>query len=251
MILNRIIILFLMFLSLGAVAAERGTPMAEAGRAYQENRLEDAGKIYRQIVDAGGATGDVYYNLGNVAYRLGNLGEALQYYEKAIRLDPRDPDIRANLHFVRQKLAYGGANDRSGFSDLIFSLNSYVTLNEEVLILCLVAGLSFLTALLYLFFRQDVFKWGSVVFFALFFFVIFSFGIKYRDEAFLQKGVVTSPRAGLYPTFLEEEGAGVSLPEGTEVQVVTNQETGGVTWVQVVTAEGRKGWMKSAEVGKI
>ncbi len=52
-----------------------------------------------------------YYNTGNAKYRLGektgNIGlwrEAIEYYKRAIELDPDDEDAKYNLEFVERKI---------------------------------------------------------------------------------------------------------------------------------------------------
>ena len=44
---------------------------------------------------------DVHYNLGNAYARRGELGHAVLNYLRALRLRPRDTDVRANLRWVR------------------------------------------------------------------------------------------------------------------------------------------------------
>jgi len=45
-----------------------------------------------------------YYNLGNCFYRQGKLPEAVEYYKKALDLDPEDQDAKYNLEFVREEI---------------------------------------------------------------------------------------------------------------------------------------------------
>lgn len=45
-----------------------------------------------------------FYNLGNVAFKQGKLQEALEYYKKALELEPDDEDARHNLEFVRDEI---------------------------------------------------------------------------------------------------------------------------------------------------
>lgn len=251
MILNRFIFIILLMSGGKVLAADSEQTLGEAFKAYQENRLTDAQKLYLSIVDTGVASGDVIYDLGNVTYRLGHLGEALLYYEKAARLIPRDPDVRANLAFIRHKLATDGLVDRSSLFDLIFAVNSYVTLSESVILICILSSISFITAFIFMFFRQDVLKWSAMSFFSILLFFLISTGVKYRDEQVLKKGVVISGSALLTPTFLEREGEGFPLPEGTIVVLKGRQKSGEITWVQVVLPGGKTGWVPSSEVGSI
>jgi tetratricopeptide (TPR) repeat protein len=69
--------------------------------AYEEGRYADAVEAYRSLLRYDVRDATVEYNLGNAEFRAGNLGRAILHYERARRLDPLDPDIRANLEFAR------------------------------------------------------------------------------------------------------------------------------------------------------
>lgn len=45
-----------------------------------------------------------FYNLGNTAYRQGKLDEAIEWYQRALELNPDDEDAKFNLEFVREEL---------------------------------------------------------------------------------------------------------------------------------------------------
>jgi Ca-activated chloride channel family protein len=44
------------------------------------------------------------YNIGNAMYRQGKLEEAVDYYKKAIALEPEDKDAKQNLEFVLEEI---------------------------------------------------------------------------------------------------------------------------------------------------
>jgi hypothetical protein len=46
----------------------------------------------------------VHYNLGNALFKAGHLGGAILNYERALRLDPTDPEARENLGLAREKI---------------------------------------------------------------------------------------------------------------------------------------------------
>jgi len=47
----------------------------------QEEKFDEAVKLYNQIIDNGYEGAELYYNLGNAYFRLGKLGYAILYYE--------------------------------------------------------------------------------------------------------------------------------------------------------------------------
>lgn len=70
---------------------------AQANKAYQEGRFDDALVSYRQLAGSDGPSAEVYYNMGNAQYRLGQLGPAIASYERALQLDPALDEARDNL----------------------------------------------------------------------------------------------------------------------------------------------------------
>lgn len=78
-----------------------------AGTQYQMKNYEEAVKSYQ---DVAATARDVrleeqsLYNIGNCLYRQGKLEESLEYYKKALDLDPNDQDAKYNLEFVREEI---------------------------------------------------------------------------------------------------------------------------------------------------
>ena len=77
---------------------------AEANAEFEVGHYEEAIAIYEKLVGAGAVNADLYYNLANAHYKLGTLGYAVLNYERAIRLAPRDEDIRQNLKLITSLL---------------------------------------------------------------------------------------------------------------------------------------------------
>lgn len=75
--------------------------LAEGNRAYTGGDIDTALTRYQSAIAAGVNDAVLHYNLGNAQAREGHLGRAILWYLRAQRLAPRDPDIRANLAWVR------------------------------------------------------------------------------------------------------------------------------------------------------
>lgn len=96
------------------VAVAATVPLPAAGQAelfvrgnqlYQDGAYSAAIEAYESVRDAGWESRDLYYNLGNAYFKAGRLGRAILSWERARELDPRDPDIRANLELARSLTA--------------------------------------------------------------------------------------------------------------------------------------------------
>ncbi len=96
MILRKLIILLLGLLPLMGQAQ-----VHEADSAYMADDYLTAAKLYQQAIDSLGPSAERYYNLGNAYYRAGMHGMAIVSYERALRHDPSNSDIKDNLEFVQ------------------------------------------------------------------------------------------------------------------------------------------------------
>lgn len=90
----------------GAVSVGGGAgpgDYARANEAYAAERFAEAKALYEAVAASGQASANLFYNLGNTEYRLGFSGWAILNYERALRLEPRHPEARANLAFLRER----------------------------------------------------------------------------------------------------------------------------------------------------
>jgi len=88
----------------GAQVTDPGQQMALGNEAYERGDYAEAVEIYHGILDTGLRSADLHYNLGNAYLKAGRLGWAVLNYERALRQNPRDPDIRANLIYARSRM---------------------------------------------------------------------------------------------------------------------------------------------------
>ncbi|HUV12601.1 MAG TPA: tetratricopeptide repeat protein [Acidobacteriota bacterium] len=94
------------FLNHPAVAQGGSERLFDEGNLlYQQQDFQGARDKYLQIETQGEVSSALYYNLANSYYKIGNMGKAVLYYERALRLDPGDDDIQANLRAANQATA--------------------------------------------------------------------------------------------------------------------------------------------------
>ena len=78
-----------------------------ASSHYKTKNFEEAAKGY---LDVAATAKDVklqekaLYGGGNALFRQGKLEEAIEYYRKALEIDPNDQDAKHNLEFAREEL---------------------------------------------------------------------------------------------------------------------------------------------------
>lgn len=89
----------LVLLTLPAVAQD--TRFEEGNQAYDQGNYELAVEHYTAILEEGQTSAGLHYNLGNAYYRLNDVANSIYHYEKALQLEPGDPDVLNNMQFAQ------------------------------------------------------------------------------------------------------------------------------------------------------
>jgi tetratricopeptide (TPR) repeat protein len=126
----RILVLLVTMLGAGHIfAADFTADFAAANKLYAEGKFADAATAYDTLLQTGEQSPSLLFNYGNAEFKTGHLGKAIGAYRQAKMLSPRDPELRANLAFVRTQVA--GATLRESRWQYWFSM---LTLNEGTLL---------------------------------------------------------------------------------------------------------------------
>jgi tetratricopeptide (TPR) repeat protein len=96
--------LFIVCTSPTSPAADVASEFDSANQLYEQGKFAEAAVAYENLLRSGPVSPAIYFNLGNALFKDGQAGRALASYRKAEQLAPRDPDIRANLQFVRDQI---------------------------------------------------------------------------------------------------------------------------------------------------
>jgi tetratricopeptide (TPR) repeat protein len=87
-----------------AVAQSPEQMAIQAAKAYNTMQFQESIKIYTKIIDQGYESYALYYNLGNAYFRNNENTEAIYYYEKALKLAPKNEDLQHNIEVANSKL---------------------------------------------------------------------------------------------------------------------------------------------------
>jgi Ca-activated chloride channel family protein len=73
---------------------------------YKTNQYKEADTLFSSVSESQNRNlkKKAFYNRGNTAYRQGKLMEAVDDYQKALKIDPKDKDAKYNLDFVKREI---------------------------------------------------------------------------------------------------------------------------------------------------
>lgn len=223
-----------------------------ANKAYQESDYKRAETLYRAILEQGLHSAKLYYNLANTLFKQEKLGEAILYYNKALRLSPADEDVRHNLEYAENSTKDSIEQIPEFFLFAwiravrnLMSCDGWTIFSLVILVIGLAAALFYLLAQ-----RISTRKAGFyvMVLAALLFLVATLFAnyerkaIVNHNEAIVMSSAVSvksSPDRAATELFVLHEGTKLSIGERMD------------GWVEVRIADGRKGWIESSRIAEI
>ncbi len=219
---------------------------ALADSAYSAGEYATAIDLYeRLLID--GESAVLYYNLGNAYYKVDDMSRAILNYERALRLNPSDKDVRFNLDLARSK-TIDRVNDRVEifFVRWFRSLTSLLSLDGWARV-AIVTFLLFLFAVaLFVFGRKRSLRKTSLILaLILLFLTVCSNGIGYGQKRRLNnrtEAIVMDPSVVVRST---------PSPSGTELFVlhegrkVTITDDAMQAWKQIALEDGNVGWIET------
>jgi tetratricopeptide (TPR) repeat protein len=83
-----------------APASPAARTFMEGTNAFDNGDWSGAIAAFKRLADSGIDNGKLFYNLGSAYLKNGDLGRALLWYERALKRNPDDPDLRFNYDFA-------------------------------------------------------------------------------------------------------------------------------------------------------
>lgn len=223
-----------------AFAADISTGFDSANKLYEQGKFPEAASAYGKLIASGSVSAPLYFNLGNAYFKSGQLGRALAAYHQAEQLSPRDPDVRANLQFVRGQVQ-GPTLSPTTLQRSLASL----TVNEWAILTAVLFWLV-LASLVLIQFRPGLkqplqnFLWlGAVATVAVGTCLVAAWSNRSSPAA-----IVVSHDATIHNGPLDETPGNTTIHDGAEVTVLDAKND----WLQVRLDGNRIGWLKRDQV---
>ena len=222
----------------------------EGVAAYSAGRWNDAAAAWEGIYDAGIRGSELYYNLASAYFKLGETGKAILFYERALKEDPSDKDVRYNLEFAR-----GMTQDR--IEDVPeFILKTWIKKATYLFSSDLWAVLSILffagaLALLLLFLlgsssgarRTGFFTGIAALLIAVFCFA--SASSQRADASRKDEAIVMRPVSSVKSSPSSDSAKDLFiLHEGTKVKILDEVDL----WMNIELSDGRQGWIATKDI---
>jgi tetratricopeptide (TPR) repeat protein len=208
--------------------------------------------LYQKIVDAGFASPELYFNMGNTCFKMNDYARAILWYERGKRLDPGNEDINFNLNVANTKISdkieplpelfykrwYNGLV-------LFFAFDTWAMMG----VCMFIAGLFCLV--LYLASRVLILRklgfWSALGLFFLALFTLFFAWNGYRYAQSASEAIVFAPTITVKSSPDDKSTDLFVLHEGTKVRLLDNISG----WYEIRIANGSVGWLPNSSLEKI
>lgn len=229
-----------------SLQAENAASFDKANQLYQDGKFKEAAQAYQELAAASQPSPALFYNLGNSLFRSGQMGQAILSYERALRLAPRDADIRANLAHVRGLLEYRVDDKRNWYVRAAEEWLGYFRSEEIFLLVMAVYLLFLLTAFFCLAYRRGMpWGWWRKTLLAVFLVTLGVAGAKHYDAEVMKDAIVTAKQAEVrYGPSVTDQTA-FRLGEGLKAYVVDTRRD----WSRIVLVNHEGGWIKNSDIG--
>ena len=231
--------------------AQQTTLFSEGNDHYAAGQFDEAVKDYRQILSQGFEAAAVHYNLGNALYKSGKVGPAILEMEKAAVLAPNDPDIVANLGYLRSLTADKATTGAQTTSFFVERLLAMTTLDQDCQVLALlylvVGALVSVRIVAGGHLMRRAALWGIAALAVPLALSAGVCGIKTYRAATTTHAVVLQERLDVRSGPGDENTTLFTVHEGLKLRVHKQQGS----WLQVSLDSGLTGWVPVSSVGVI
>ena len=224
----------------------------KARKAYDAGKFDQSIQIYEKILAGGLESSVLYYNLGNAYFRNKEIPSALLFYEKALKLDPNNEDIRHNIAISNTRITDKVENVPELFYKRWWkALINSISLDTLGILIILLFVVALVLLGIYLSFQQiHIRKFAFYASITLFIITIIALYAAGQKEHYLQNEheaivftptvtVKSSPDAASTDLFVIHEGLKVTLLDKIG------------DWQEIRIANGSIGWLKDNDIRKI
>ena len=239
-------LIFLCLLS-QAGASETARKFINGVTAYQEGDFQAAIDAFSALYASGIENAELFYNLGNAYLKNDDLGHAILWYERALKREPADPDVKFNLDYALSLTKDQKAETALPLSHIFFFWK-YQLSAAAVQCAAIILNLVFWSLLgVSLFWRNK--KLQRIAYLTLVFALLFTSTawFNYYESAYRPPAVILPPEAAIRSGLSDDATELFVLHAGTKVRIEKERNA----HVRIYFADGKIGWIKKDLVGRI
>ncbi len=219
---------------------------------YKNGKYQEAINSWKQILESGEASAELYFNLGNAQFKLNQIGPSIYYYEKALQLSPNDTDIKTNLAFAENaRIDAIEPLPESIFTKWYRNVADTFTFDGWAFVAVMFSIIFVGLFLLYYFSISEKRKrWLFAFSLVALLFLIGTVGLAfltYGDFKNNQPAIIFSSQIEVKSEPSMGSNSAFVLHEGTKVQITAKDGN----WYRIEIADGKDGWIPASDLKQL
>jgi tetratricopeptide (TPR) repeat protein len=244
--MRRLLLFLILFAVIPLHFAQASIENAEiynsANDFFTNKEYHEALELYQELINRGVQNPLLYYNLASTYYKIGDVGNAVLYFERALRLKPFDRDIRANLNHVRS-----GLEDKirplydEGILRLLRKLFSFPNVKTIVYVEIVLFSILIILLLSFLFLphARIRLKRSIIIIGVIYVATLIGMISQFTYERKFPQGILLQKVVDVKSSPLVESETLFSLHEGSKFRLIENRGE----WIRFSIQDGRQGWI--------
>lgn len=223
--------------------------MQKGNEAYQKENYDLAIQCYQDIIQHGNEGAVLYYNLGNAYFKAKQTPEAILWYERALRLDPSNEDIKHNIAYANLQIT-----DKIEVLPELFIVRWWNAISQNHTadgwaVMSIVSAVIFVVAVALVLVSRR--RWLSLTAAVVTVLSLLLFVLSLIFASRESKRYLNQPEAVVMQSVVNAKGSpnesGASLfVIHSGLKVAVTDRVG--NWVEIKLPNGEKGWVESASL---
>jgi tetratricopeptide (TPR) repeat protein len=228
-------------------AGEIARTFLDGIKDYKEDRFAEAAAAFSKVADEGIKNGKLFYDLGNAYLKNGDIGDAVLWYERALKLLPHDPDLKFNHEY-----AVSLTRDEKGDKDIalvrILFFWKYLLSQTRIQWVAIVFNLIFWILMTVRVVRREK-RFKTLGHVMLVLGLILTLTAIYNDYEidFNKEAVILPDRVSIRSGLTDDATELFVLHAGAKVRIEMEKDD----HIRIFFSEGKIGWIKKSDAGVI
>lgn len=207
---------------------------------YSQSEYDKAIAEYEETLASGFASGNLYYNLGNSYFKKAELGRAILNYEKAMRLIPRDSDLKSNYTYAKSLVKRTAPEREESWGKRVFyKWNSFFSIDEIAFYLSVIFT-AILVIILTAAYIPSIRKYRfSALVSLIIIFILFFISMLEKLSIAGKEAIVIAENIDARFEPFDSATAYFTLYEGAKVSVVMSRGS----WYKIERSDKKTGWV--------
>ncbi|MCP4346055.1 MAG: tetratricopeptide repeat protein [Desulfobacterales bacterium] len=236
-----------LFLATGAYASEMAGTFFDGIKHYKENNFPDAISAFSKVAESGVRNSKLFYNLGNAYLRNDELGQAILWYERALKLTPNDPDLEFNYEYALS-LTKDEKDDKTVSIYRILFFWKHILSTKTVQWIAIILNIIFwLVLAIQVLRRKKTLRTANYLILTLAIIFTLTAFYNFYEGAYIKQGIILPSEVSVRSGLTEDSTELFILHAGTKIKIEKENKE----FFRISFSDGKIGWLKKSDVGVI